>query len=439
MFKKYKFSFIYGFIGGLAFPPLYLIFFLPITFDYLLKNIQKMTYKDAIIFSTAYFLPQFYWCSFSLLVDRTFILLFPFVVFFVPMVCAIYLLVVIYIMKKIKTENKFLQSVIFAFLYVIFEYLRGLFLPWNFIAYSLAFSDALIQIASILNVYVFDFILVVLSCFLYVLERQKKQFFLYVSLYLVFPIFILIFGIIRLHNATTIIFPQKILLVQPNIKQEMKFDREEAFNNIKTMIDLSEGDADIVIWPESSFPYTLKKNAELMGEFERIRDKVLIVGAIRTDDHYNMYNSLFIFKDNKTMNYYDKIKLVPFGEYMPFPFINNIFGFQDFIRGNDNKTFKIDKLKISPVICYEIAFPNGVINKKNKPDVIVNITNDAWFGKTSGPYQHLVIAKFRAIENKMPVIRVANTGISAYINEYGEVKKKLGLNEVGVLKIWDDK
>ncbi|MDD2839641.1 MAG: apolipoprotein N-acyltransferase, partial [Rickettsiales bacterium] len=163
-------------------------------------------------------------------------------------------------------------------------------------------------------------------------------------------------------------------------------------------------------------------------------------GEIENDKISKVWNSIFIFKNNEIIDYYDKTVLVPFGEYIPFskyiPFISKITnGGIDFSKGEANKTITINGIKISPIICYEIIFPNKVIDKNERPDVIINLTNDGWFGTSSGPYQHLIAAKFRAIENKIPIIRVSNSGISAYIDEYGRIVKRTKLNEVATIDL----
>ena len=194
---------------------------------------------------------------------------------------------------------------------------------------------------------------------------------------------------------------------------------------------------DIIIWAESSIPYLMTQYSKLNQNFEQLNEKILITGAIRASiknrEIEELWNSIFIFKNGNILDYYDKNILVPFGEYIPFskylPFIKKLTnGNIEFSKGNGNKTININNIKISPIICYEIVFPQNVIDKKNPPDLIVNLTNDGWFGNSSGPYQHLNIAKFRAVENKIPIIRVSNSGISAYIDEYGRIQQKIPLD-----------
>ncbi len=459
--KKYKNIFFLGMLGGLAFPPVYLIIFLPISFYYLLEKITNCNnYKESFLYGTifgfGYYLIQLYWISFSLFVDiKTYFWLFPFAISIIPLLCAFYIgfsiLLTFYLIKKFSIKNNFIITVIFAASYVIFEYLKGLIFPWNLFSYTIGFSDTLIQIVSIINIYVLNFFLVVFFCFGFVLIDFKNKKFQnkgYTWVYFIIFMTLLVFGLVRLHNVETIKLSQNFRLIQANIKQNLKWDKNEIENNLNKHLELSAGEGadkiDIMVWTESSMPFLLTQNSVLNKDFDVLKDRVLITGAVRGEikngEVSKIWNSIFIFQNGKIINYYDKTVLVPFGEYIPFskylPFVKKLTsGGIDFSKGKSNKTIKINNIKISPIICYEIIFPNKVIDKNNRPNVILNLTNDGWFGKSSGPYQHLVAAKFRAIENKIPIIRAANTGISAYIDEYGRVRQEIKLNKTGVLDI----
>ena len=439
--NKYKYSFLFGLLGGLAFPPFYLIIFLPISFYYIINKINTLNnYKDifkySLIFGFGYYLIQLYWISFSLFVDiKSYFLLFPFAL-------------TKYLITKFKIKNKFLITLIFAFSYVIFEYLKGLIFPWNLFAYVLGFSDILIQIVSIINIYIFNFILIVFFCGSYVLyDFQNKKIInkKYIIIYILIFLTILLFGFFRLKYVKQITLNKSFRLVQADIKQSAKWDILEAQNNIQKHLDLtlqnSLENIDFIIWSESSIPFLITNDIELPENF-KLKDKILISGGVRgkieNDKLKQVWNSIFIFQNNKILDYYDKTILVPFGEYIPFkkflPFIEKItHGTIDFSKGKQNKTIEIDGLKISPIVCYEVIFPNRVIDKNNKPDIIINLTNDGWFGTSSGPYQHLVATKFRAIENNLPIIRVSNSGITAYIDNYGRIIKKIKLHKVDFL------
>ena len=462
--KKYKNSFLFGLLAGLAFLPIYLLIFLPVGFYYIITKIVDLldTVEDkkllksflyGTIFGFGYYLSQLYWISFSLLVDiKTYFWLFPFAVVAIPIACALYFgcttMLLFYILKKSKIKNKFVISLIFSFLYVFFEYVRGLIFPWNLFAYILGFSNLFIQIVRYINIYIFDFILVLFFSFGYVLFKynSKKLTIIkenrhYIPFYIFIILFLFLFGELRLSNAKPKKFNLNFRLVQANIPQTLKWDRNESEHNITKYIDLSTSQGydniDVVVWSESSIPYILTENSSLGIKFNGIGDKILIGGAIRGEikngELEKIWNSIFIFKNGKIIDYYDKTILVPFGEYIPFskylPFIKKITeGDIEFSKGNSNKTIDLGEIKISPVVCYEIIFPNNVIDSSNPPDLIVNLTNDGWFGTSSGPYQHFVATKFRAIENEIPIIRVSNNGITVYIDEYGRALQKTKLN-----------
>lgn len=462
--KKYKNSFLFGLLAGLAFPPIYLLIFLPIGFYYIINKIVNLTeglenkrllqsFIYGSVFGFGYYLTQLYWISFSLLVDiKTYFWLFPFAVIAIPLACALYFgcatLSLFYILNKFNIKNKFIITIFFSFFYVLFEYIRGLIFPWNLFAYILGFSDIFIQIVRYINIYIFNFILIVFFSFGYVLfeYKNKKLIFIkenryYIILYIFIISFLFSFGAIRLWNAKSKKLDLNFRLVQANIPQTLKWDRQESENNIAKYMNLTTlnglNDIDIVIWSESSIPYILTENFTLGAKFDNLDNKILIAGALRGEvkngELEKIWNSIFIFKNGEITDYYDKSILVPFGEYIPFskylPFIKKITtGDIEFSKGHGNKTIDINGIKISPIVCYEIIFPNNVIDRSNPPNIIINLTNDGWFGTSSGPYQHFIAAKFRAVENKIPVIRVSNSGISAYIDEYGRIVKKIKLN-----------
>jgi len=213
----------------------------------------------------------------------------------------------------------------------------------------------------------------------------------------------------------------------------------------------------MIIWPEAATPYNLQTASELKNELRDIipYTSYLALGSVRVEEDVNdrnieknrkFYNSVeFINSDGELEKAnYDKFHLVPFGEYMPLrkflPGIEKItHGSNDFSKGAGPTTIELDGFpSFSPLICYEIIFPGNVVNKQDRknsegPKWLLNVTNDGWFGQSSGPYQHLDIARARAIEEGMPVVRAANTGISAVIDSLGIVKDSIGLNESGII------
>ena len=236
-----------------------------------------------------------------------------------------------------------------------------------------------------------------------------------------------------------------VRLIQPNAVQEKKWSEEFAPIFFKNMIEMTsqQPKPDIVIWPETSLylPYN-----SAFEELDKMRmatgESVLIFGALKIDSKNFLKNSLIVENKNQETVFYDKAKLVPFGEYLPFINLKNYFKISErsnlfgwgFKRGKGAEILNLPNgLKFIPLICYEAIFSNFLQPSVKNADFILQITNDAWFGKSIGPQQHLAQLRIRAIEYGLPVIRVANTGISAIIDANGKVIQKLSVNKSGYL------
>ena len=197
----------------------------------------------------------------------------------------------------------------------------------------------------------------------------------------------------------------------------------------------------MIIWPETALPYVLdgNENWKQMLAYLVPPETTLITGALRIGRNVEtLYNSVVaVAPDSKSVSY-DKHQLVPFGEFVP---LRNILplnkitpGTTDFSRGAGAVTLSHARTgRFSPLICYEAVFPDMVVNKAARPQWLLNVTNDAWFGNSPGPYQHADMVRFRAIEQGLPLVRAANTGISMVTDPYGRVLKSLPLNETGVI------
>src|SRR4029079_2669355 len=198
------------------------------------------------------------------------------------------------------------------------------------------------------------------------------------------------------------------------------------------------------------FPFFLTREADAMAQIAGLLPKgtVLITGSVRAPDVppgvriTRAYNSIYtIDHDGNVLSVYDKLHLVPFGEYLPFQDLMERLGLQQltkvqggFIPGTVRRPLEIpNALRALPLICYEAIFPDAVATRNDRPGWIVNLTNDGWFGISTGPYQHLQQARLRAIEQGLPLVRAANTGISAVIDPLGRDVARLGLGIEGVL------
>jgi apolipoprotein N-acyltransferase len=253
------------------------------------------------------------------------------------------------------------------------------------------------------------------------------------------------FGLNRLNIVNPMVdWPLTVRLVQPNAKQSAKWnpsfaqlylDRQLAFTTVQPL-------PDIVIWPETAVPYYSLDDTQLVTSLAlAAQGRPLLFGYQRYDG-VRAWNSLGLIDKNGTFHEaYDKHHLVPFGEYMPFgDFLYEWFGLAGlaaqegytYSAGMGPKLINLGPLgTVLPLICYEVVFPQIIHNAPRRPDWILQITNDAWFGNFSGPAQHLAQARLRAIEQGLPLVRVANTGISAIIDPYGRITAHLPLNQAG--------
>ncbi|MBS7696986.1 MAG: apolipoprotein N-acyltransferase [Chelatococcus sp.] len=263
------------------------------------------------------------------------------------------------------------------------------------------------------------------------------------------------FARVPLQDVATV--PGVVLrIMQPNVPQDEKFRRDRAqaildhyFSVTRRPTNTALGEPTHVIWPESAFPFLLEREPAALAQIGAVlgADRILITGAARADDrlpgeNYRIYNSIQVVDGQGTLRAtYDKVHLVPFGEYLPFGGLLERFGLRQFVEvpgtfaaGAKSAPLAVPGLpETAPLICYEAIFPEDVIPAGTRPALLLNLTNDAWFGMTAGPHQHFAQARLRAIEQGLPLIRAANTGISAVIDPYGRVTASLGLGQEGVV------
>ena len=321
------------------------------------------------------------------------------------------------------------------------EFLRGNIFTgfsWNNFSHSLAINENLMQIFSITGQYLATFFLIIISQFILFFWKDRAYFkaLTFISL---LPL-IFLYGSIRIKD-NEFIDTSLIGVVQPNVLQKDKIDNPDEYEILSNLIHLSnKEDAKFLIWPESAIPILLQYNPEII---ELIVDNLpkeseILIGNITFQEDKFRNSALLIDQDKKIRDIYHKVHLVPFGEYMPFhdiltklPFMKIITGDIGFDSGKEINSIytKVGNARIA--ICYEIIFPEEINPNNEKLDLIINITNDAWFGNSSGPFQHFNSSRFRAIEQGIPVFRSANTGISAIIDPYGRIIDKIGLGKKG--------
>ncbi len=236
-------------------------------------------------------------------------------------------------------------------------------------------------------------------------------------------------------------------LVQPAIPQKLKWQTDLRSQHVIRQMAMSKrtpgplGAPTHVIWAETNVPFVLEPDSPIPSSLAAVvpKDGALIFGAPRRDKDGNAFNSLFVIdQDGKVADIFDKFHLVPFGEYVPLrgilPVNKLTEGRGDFSPGPGPRTQHFNGLPpFGAIICYEVIFSGNVVDPDDRPSWILNLTNDGWFGPSTGPRQHLVQAKLRAIEEGLPVVRVANTGISAVIDPYGRLRNSIGLDEQGII------
>jgi len=338
-------------------------------------------------------------------------------------------------------------------LWIAFESLRGIFFGgfgWALLGYSQYKNLFLIQIADKAGVWGVSFLIVLINLALLQLLRMIKErrslwplpACIWVSILCL--MFSFLYGAFRLNQPVA--HPDlKISLIQANIPQEQKWDPRFAQSILERYRTLTLAAAkekpDLIVWPESSVPGYLVDEPKLYKEITDLAKKIdcyLLVGSPREDyPTQTYYNSAFLFNNQgRLLRFYDKIHLVPFGEFIPY---ENIFWFlkntpiADFSAGNDYTVFQLNNASLrknfATLICFEDVFPRLVRRfREEEADFLITITNEAWFGKTSEPEQHLAISVFRAIENRCWFLRCANTGISCFIDPYGRIRKKVEKN-----------
>jgi apolipoprotein N-acyltransferase len=255
------------------------------------------------------------------------------------------------------------------------------------------------------------------------------------------------FGVIRVRMPLPPPAGISVVLVQGNIEQGQKWDRAMMLGIFNRYLELTRqgiaktgGGPTVVIWPETASPFLLEADLPArQAVADAAHDAPTLGGAVRFDADQRPRNSLFaVLGGGSVGDVYDKWHLVPFGEYIPdwLPLPIMVMPGGGFASGPGPRTLHIPGLPpVAPLICYEAIFPGVIVDTADRPGWLVNVTNDAWFGNSSGPRQHLAAARMRAVEEGLPLLRAANTGISAAFDARGHELARLGLQEAGTLVV----
>jgi apolipoprotein N-acyltransferase len=343
-----------------------------------------------------------------------------------------------------------IQTILFfPILWSALEYLRSFLLtgfPWANLAYSQYLNLPFIQMADITGPYGLSFVILLVNATLFWILRQwvNKTFPVReVVLTLLILLSSMIYGYVRMRviDQQTLHQPSlSVGLTQGNIDQSIKWDESFQKETLKIYERLSlkvaEQHPDLIIWPETATPFFFQQAVEFQPMLLDIPNKTkafLLFGSpsFKVErGKVNHYNSAYLASPSKEIiGRYDKIHLVPYGEYVPlgeiFPLGSLGEGIGNFKSGKVIYNFSLPQGKFGVLICFEIIFPDLCRRfVKSGADFLVTITNDAWFGRTSAPYQHFTIAVFRAVENRVFVARAANTGITGFIDPRGKIIKR---------------
>ncbi len=409
------------------------------------------------LFGFGHFLVGLYWIVNALLLfGWQFLPVYPIVIGFLPALLAVFigLAAVALHMASFKGPARIVG---FAVWWVAFEWLRGhLFsgFPWNLAGYAWTFSDAMIQIASLGGVYALS--LMTVACFampaLLAEPGRARTALVSIGGAVLVLASVYAFGAARLAGAPALgadAVPGVVIrVVQPNVSQTAKWDRARHEANFRHHLELSTGPGydrvTHIVWPETAASFYLAEQPLALAAVAQATPMggLLLTGAPRrgiAGGERHLWNSLLAIDGfGRVTASFDKFHLVPLGEYVPLkdylPLTKVVEGASDFSAGPGPRTLRLLGLPpVSPLICYEVIFPGNVVDSADRPQWIINITNDAWYGDSPGPRQHFAIARLRAVEEGLPLVRSANTGISGVIDAYGRVVARLELGQTGVL------
>jgi apolipoprotein N-acyltransferase len=436
-------------------------------------------------FGFGYFLAGLYWIGHAFLVDaKTFGWLLPFAVTALPAAMAVYTALGLVLARLIWTRGA-TRVLALAVSLTIAEWLRGhLFsgFPWNAYGYELISPLWLAQGAALIGIWGLTFLAVAVYSSPAVLADNRADTswpWLASALSAAAIAALAVYGVMRLERTPPrFVEGVRLRIMQPNLQQNEKFNysqKQEVMRRYLALSDQPGGlrDVTILIWPESAFPFFLVRETDALAQIAGLLppDKVLITGAIRPPDTppgavvTRAYNSIYVIgHGGSILSVYDKIHLVPFGEYLPFQDLLERLGLIQltkvrggFIPGDRRRNQPAPGApNFLPLICYEIIFPGdavprsdqegwlyrhvgrylgwpSVVGTGERPGWLLNLTNDGWFGASAGPYQHFQQARIRAIEEGLPLVRAANSGISAVVDPLGRIIKSLPLGSEGVL------
>ena len=454
---------ILGIISSFSLPPynFFILNFLtfPCLFIFIISNFHFSKWRFFLIgwiFGFGYFISSIYWITNSLTFEEIFLPLIPFAFFLLPLFLGLFYGLITFIFSFFNLGKNYRSILIFAFIFSLVEFVRGNILggfPWNLIAYSWLEYTSFIQILSIIGIYSFNLLSITLFLLPVIIFFNRSQF---------SKILVLVFSIISIganiyfgknminkyHKAQFIDLNTNIKVIAPKVKLNRFFQKEDPNIIINELIELSKPEKTkktLFIFPEGILTNIYLEDLNIYKENfkNNFSENHKIIFGINSQFGPKIYNSLVVLDNNLNILFqYNKNKLVPFGEFLPFENLLSIIGmkkiitgYQSFTADNNRKVFSISNIKYLPLICYEIIY-TGRLNKNNDDfNFIINISEDGWFGNSIGLEQHFSHSIFRAIEEGKNLIRSANNGTTAYINPMGQVVEAIESTQKGVIEV----
>jgi apolipoprotein N-acyltransferase len=455
-------AFFFGALASLAFAPFFAFPLWILAFGWLWKQWPHcQNAKQAFFlgwwFGFGHFIAGLYWITIAFFVDPDkFGWMAPLGVPALSVYFALYPALVCLLIWKLQRKDS-LGAFYFALLWFVSEIARGYLLtgfPWNNAGTVFAIHPVMLQTAALWGEGGLSLLAVWLAILPFAsnIHLSARRGMINGSVVLLVLAGMAGYGTYRLANASVNDVQEAdsqplLRIVQANIPQSLKWDpvaKSQAVRKHLEMSFLPDEDGkipDYVFWSETSFPYPLDKNNLASQQLAQMipPGSTLVTGALRTEgqgNNWQVWNSMSVVDSTGITAHFDKQHLVPFGEYVPLRHVLPIEkitpGGRDFSRGNQSRLLQIGNLaKAIPLICYEVIFSRYSLQKEG--EWLLNITNDGWYGISSGPFQHFHMAQLRAIESGKPMIRIANTGISAVIDAYGKILNRLNLAQEGVI------
>jgi len=417
-------------------------------------------------FGFGYFLAGLYWIGFAFLVDADkFAWLLPIAVVALPAGMALYTAFGLALARLLWTRGA-LRVLTLAATLTAAEWLRGHVVsgfPWNAFGYALTGPLVLAQASALIGLWGMTFLAVAIFASPAVLADHpgdSPRRFLAPAASVAILLALAGYGAIRLaQHPTSFLSGVRLRIMQPNLTQDERFNygaKQRVMQRYLALSDRATGpqtsgvkDVTHLIWPESAFPFYLAREADALAQIAALlaRHTVLITGAVRAaamapSGAVRAYNSVYVIdRDGSIAGIYDKVHLVPFGEYLPFTDFLESLGLISltkmpggFLDGDRRRLMTVPGApSMLPLICYEVIFPDAAVPRGERPGWLLNLTKDGWFGISTGPHQHFQQARVLAIAEGLPLVRAANTGISAVVDPLGRIIKELPLGTEGVL------